>query len=182
MPLPFALPLGLLVGVTLSWLARAELARSEVPLLLARPFVVAVGFGALVFGPVVGYFAARHGDWAYLYLIRWSRVPSAVDLTVVVLAAAQVPLGFALAAPWSIAKRGSRVLWVSAGLGVALLAASVVAARRLSVSATYAQFHGGFGGAPLGRSALGRAVLSSWIALAAAYAWAARALRPRGAR
>ena len=182
MPLPFALPLGLLVGVTLSWLARAELARSEVPLLLARPFVVAVGFGALVFGPVVGYFAARHGDWAYLYLIRWSRIPSAVDLALVVLAAAQVPLGFALAAPWSIAKRGSRVLWVAAGLGVALLVASVVAARRLSVSATYAQFHGGFGGAPLGKSALGRGVLSSWVALATAYAWAARALRPRGAR
>src|SRR4029079_2246141 len=107
MPLPFAFPLGLVLGMTLAWLARAELARSEVPLVLARPFLIALGLGALVFAPVVGYFAAWHGDWAYLYLVRWSRVPSALDLLLVIVAALQVPLGFAIVAPWAIAKRGT---------------------------------------------------------------------------
>jgi hypothetical protein len=114
MPLPFALPVGLLLGMTLAWVARAELARSEVPLVLARPFLVALGLGVTVFAPVVGYFAALHGDWAYLYLVPWSRVPSAVDLVLVLVAALQVPLGFAIGTPWAIAKRGTRVLQLSA--------------------------------------------------------------------
>src|SRR5262245_26570628 len=106
MPLPFAVPIGLLLGMSLAWLARVELARSEVPLVLARPFLVAVGLGAIVYAPVVAYFVARHGDWAYLYLVRFSRIPSAVDLALIILAAAQLPLGFAVATPWAIAKRG----------------------------------------------------------------------------
>ncbi len=177
MPLPFALPIGVILGVSLAWLARAELARSEVPLFLARPFLVALGLGFVVYAPVVGYFAALHGDWAYLYLVRWSRVPSAVDLTVVLVCGAGVPAGFALAAPWAIAKRSPRLLWLAAGIGGCVLAAAAVASHRLGVSASYAQYHGGFGGVPLARSSLGRGVLSSWFALAAGYAWSAFALR-----
>jgi hypothetical protein len=177
MPLPLAIPVGLLLGMTLSWLARVELARSEVPLVLARPFLVAAGLGALVFAPVVGYFAALHGDWAYLYLVRWSRVPSALDLFLVILAGAQVPLGFAVAAPLAIAKRGTRLMQIGAGVGTVLLVVCAICARRLAVSATFSQFHGGFGSVPLGRSPLGRGILLSWGALAIAYAWSVHALR-----
>lgn len=177
MPLPFALPVGLMLGMTLAWVARAELARSEVSLVLARPFLVALGLGAVVFAPVVGYFAALHGDWAYLYLVRWSRVPSAVDLFLVLVSAAQVPLGFALATPWAIAKRGTRVLQVNAVLATLLVVACAVLARRLSVSASFAQYHGGFGAVPLGRSSLGRGILLSWAALALGYAWSLHVLR-----
>lgn len=177
MPLPFAFPVGLILGMTLAWLARAELARSEVPLVLARPFRVAVGLGAIVFAPVVGYFAALHGDWAYLYLVHSARVPSAVDLVLVVLAALQVPLGFAIATPWAIARRGTRVLQVNAAIAAVLVVAAAVLARRLSVSASFAQYHGGFGGMPIGRSPLGRGMLLSWVALALAYAWSMQALR-----
>src|SRR4051812_23923724 len=126
MPLPFAFPLGLLLGMTLAWLARAELARSEVPLLLARPFLIALGLGALVYGPVVGYFAAWHGDWAYLYLTPSSRVPSALDLCLVLLAALQVPLGFEITTPWAIAKRGTRVFQGSAAVALVVVVASAV--------------------------------------------------------
>lgn len=177
MPLPFAIPVGLLLGMTLAWAARAELARSEVALILARPFLVAVAFGAIVFAPVVGYFAALHGDWSYLYLVPWNRVPSAVDLFLVLVAAAALPLGFAIAAPWAIAKRGTRVLKVTAGALAVLVAACAVLARRLAVSASFAQFHGGFGGVSTSGSPLGRGVLLSWIALALAYAWSLHALR-----
>lgn len=182
MPLPIAIPVAHLVGMTLAWIARSELARSEVPLVLARPFLVALGLAVLVFAPVIGYFAAFHGDWAYLYLVRWNRVPSALDLLLVVVAAAQIPLGFALASPWAIAKRSSRFLTVSGiALGVVLVA-SAVTARRLGVSATYAQYHGGFGAVPIGRSPLGRGVLLSWAVLAAAYAWTAHVLRSARSR
>ncbi len=177
MPLPLAILVGLVLGMTLAWVARAELARSEVPLLLARPFVIALGLGAIVFAPVVGYFVALHGDWAYLYLIRSSHIPSAVDLLLVVVAALQVPLGFAIATPWAIAKRGTRVLQVNAVIGAAVVILCAVFARRLSVSASFTQYHGGFGAVPIGRSPLGRGVLLSWIALALAYAWSFHALR-----
>jgi hypothetical protein len=177
MPLPFALPIGLILGMSLAWLARVELARSEVPLVLARPFLVAVGFGAIVYAPVVAYFLVRHGDWAYLYLVRQGEIPSAVDLALVLVAALQLPLGFAVAAPWAIAKRGPALLKVGAAAGAVLLALCVLGARRLSVSASYAQYHAAFGVAPLGKSPLGRGVLLSWVVLLAGYAWSARVLR-----
>jgi hypothetical protein len=176
-PLPLALPVGWLVGFTLAWMARGELARSEVPLVLARPFLVALAFGVVVFGPVVGYFAALHGDWAYLYLVRWSRVPSAVDLFLVTVAALQVPLSFAVAAPWAMAKRGGALAKVVAVVGIALLVLCAVTARRLGSSATYAQYHGGFGAAPIGKTALGRGVLSSWVALLLGLGWSLHVLR-----
>ncbi len=179
MPVPFAIPVGLLLGMTLAWVARAELARSELPLVLARPFLVALGFGFVVLAPVVGYFAALHGDWAYLYLVRWSRVPSALDLAFVAGCAMAVPVGFAIATPLAIARRGTRLLQINAAVAAVLIVAGAVFARRLSVSASFAQYHGGFGGVPLGRSPLGRGILLSWTALALAYAWSVHVLRSR---
>jgi len=176
-PLPFAFPVAWLIGLSLAWTARAELTRSEVPLVLARPFVVATAFAAIVFGPVLGYFVALHGDWSYLYVVRWSRVPSAVDLALVVLAAAQVPLAFAVATPWAMAKRGSTLLRLSAVFAVVLAIGCIVAARRLGASGTYAQFHGDFGSAPIGKGPLGRGVLLSWVALLAGWVWSLNVLR-----
>ncbi len=177
MPLPFAIPVGLLLGLSLAWVARAELARSEVPLVLARPFLVSLGLGLVVFAPALGYFAARHGDWAYLYLVRSSRVPSAVDLLFVAVAALMVPAGFAASAPSAIAKQGSRFLQATAVLATLVLLGGVLAAGRLSVSASFVQYHGGFGIVPIGRSPLGRGVLLSWVALALGYGWSLHALR-----
>jgi hypothetical protein len=177
MPLPLALLVGLVLGTTLAWVARAELARSEVPLLLARPFLVAFGLGTVVLGPVVGYFVALHGDWAYLYLVRSGRVPSALDLLFVALAALSVPLGFAVATRWAIARRSTPILQLNGVIAAVLVIVCAVVARRLSVSASFAQYHGGFGAVPIGRSPLGRGILLSWVALALAYGWSFHALR-----
>jgi hypothetical protein len=176
-PLLLALPVAWLIGLSLAWSARAELSRSEVALVLARPFLVAAAFGAIIFGPVVGYFVALHGDWAYLYLASWSRIPSAVDLVFVVFAAAQVPLAFAVSAPWAAAKRGPVVVRASAAVLFVLVVLCVVFFPRLAASATYAQYHGGFGTAVIGKSSLGRGVLSSWAALLAGWGWATYVLR-----
>lgn len=177
MPLPFAIVTGLLLGGALSWIARAELARSDVPLLLSRPFQVALAMGLVVYTPVVGWFAMRHGDWAYLYLFRSARIPSAVDLVLVLTAGLQVPLGFALAAPWSIAKRGTSLAKIAGVLGVVVLVAAAVSMRRLGTDASYAQYHGAFGTLPVGKSSLGRGVLLSWLAISGAFAWSAWLLR-----
>lgn len=180
MPLPLAFPIGLLLGASLAWLGRIELARSEAPLLLTRPFLVALAFGLVVFAPILAYFVTIHGDWAYVYLVRFSRVPSAIDLALVLLGGAAIPIGFSVASPWARAKRGAALLKVGAVLGAVAVVGCVVCARRLSVSASYEQFHTGFGVAPLGKTPLGRGVLSSWVALLAAYGWGARVLKSAG--
>jgi hypothetical protein len=177
MPLPLALPIGLLMGMSLAWLARIELARSEVPLVLARPFLIALGLGLTVYSPIIAYFVALHGDWAYLYLVPFRRVPSAIDLALVVLAGCQIPLGFAAFSSWARARRGLALLKAASVIGAFVAIACAIVSQRLSVSASYAQFHGGFGVAPLGRTSLGRGVLLSWVALVAAYGWCAHALR-----
>ena len=177
MPLPLALPIGLLLGLSLAWLARIELARSDVPLVLARPFLVALGFAAIVYAPVVGYAVALHGDWAYLYLLRFARVPSAVDLGLVLLAAAGVPAGFALGAPWALTKRGAPFLRVGIAVALVVVIITGLSIKRLAVSASYAQYHDHFGAMPIGSSPLGRGVLLSWVAIAAGFGWAVRALR-----
>lgn len=179
MPLLLAVPFALACGTTLAWIARAELARSEVPLVIARPFLVALGYGLFVVAPVMGYFAALHGDWAYLYLVRWSRVPSALDLLFVLAIGAAVPVGFAIAAPWAVAKKGAPIVRVTGALVLLLVVAAAASARRLSISATFAQYHGGFGVLPTSKTPLGRGVLLSWIALAAGWAWSAWSVRAR---
>lgn len=177
MPLPLALPFALLVGMSLAWLARFELARSEVPLVLARPFLISVGLAFLVYGPVVGYFVTMHGDWSYLYLVRFRQIPSAVDLVLILVAAAHIPIGFALASPWAIAKRGPALLKLGAVIGALVVVVCIMVSRRLLVSASYVQFHGGFGIAPLGKTALGRGVLLGWLALLGGFGWSAHVLR-----
>lgn len=158
-------------------MARSELARSEVPLVLSRPFLVALAFALLVLLPVLGWFVAVHGDWAYLYLVDTSRVPSAVDLVLAVLGALHVPLGFALAAPLAVARRPVRLLWAGAALACVVAVACAALSRRLGTSASFAQWAGGFGLVPIGQSPLGRGVLTSWVALAAGFGWASLAVR-----
>lgn len=176
MPLPLAFPIGLLLGLGLAWMSRVELARSEVPLVLARPFLVAIGFAFIVFAPIVGYAVALHGDWSYLYLLRYARIPSAVDLGLVLLAAATIPGGFAIGAPWALAKRGAPFVRLAIVLFLAAIVIVVLSLKRLGISASYAQYHGAFGGAPIGQTPLGRGILISWLSLFLGYGWATRVL------
>ena len=176
MPIAFAPLLGLALGAALAWVAAPELMRIDGPVIACRPFAVVAAFAGFVWLPVVGYFAAFHGDWSYLYLVAWQRVPSAVDLGLVLLGGAAVVGGFWLA----VRPVRTRRLRPVAALVIApaVLAAVGVAltARRLAVSGTYAQFHGDFGTEPIGSSALGKGVLLMDVALALGIAWTVRAL------
>jgi hypothetical protein len=175
-PILFAPLVGFVLGVVLAWVAREDFARDEGPVVATRPVAIVTAFAFLVYAPIVGYFVTFHGDWAYLYVWAWGRIPSAVDLALVLLAAASIPAGLLASSYAARTKKLGVLVWFG---GVpTVLAAGLFAwsARRLSVSATYAQFHGDFGTEPLASSALGRGVL--WMAIVGALgiAWTIRSL------
>jgi hypothetical protein len=176
MPIPFAPLVGLALGAAFAWLAAPEISRDDGPVALSRPFAVVVAFALLVWLPAIGYFVAFHGDWAYLYAFPWQQVPSAIDMALVLIAAAAVVGGFCLAVPTVRKRRLGPVIALVVVPGAIAVAALMVAARRLAVSGTYAQFHGDFGTEPIAASTLGRGVLFMGVVLALGIAWTVRAL------
>ena len=177
MPLPLALLLGFALGAAFALAAKPELARHDGPILTSRAAAIVAAFALLVFVPITGYFTAFHGDWAYLYVVSWRSVPSAIDLTLVLVSGALVVVGFLVGAPAARAPSlGGIALLVGVPCVVALLLLALFA-RRLMVSASYAQFHGAFGVEPITSSALGKGVLWALVALAAGTVWTLRSLR-----
>lgn len=182
MPIPFAPLVGLALGAALAWIAGPELARDEGPLsrgLTSRrlaPSVVVAALAVLVWLPVVGYFALFHRDWAYLYLVPSRRVPIVVDIALALLACGAVVVGFRVAVPTVRRRRLGRVLALVVVPGALSAASFAVAARRLAVSGSFAQFHGDFGTEPIAASTLGKGVLFMGAVLALGVVWTARAL------
>lgn len=182
MPLPLAPLVGFVLGAALAWVARQSLSAEEKGVLVSQALRVITGFAVLVYGPVVGYFAAFHGDWSYLYLIPWRAVPSAVNLLLVLLAVASVSGGFLVAAPFARARK-----LVPFGLTVGvpallLLLALAAGQRRLATSGTYAQFQGSFGTESIARTDVGRSVLFVDAVATLGLAWCVRLLRTRTSR
>lgn len=176
MPLPFAPLVGLALGAVFAWVSAPELSRSEEPIVASRAFAIVAAFTALVWVPVIGYFVAFHGDWSYLYLVSWRRVPSAVDLGLVLLAGLAVLAGFALSVEPIRKRHFGRVVGVIVAPGALVVAGLTLAARRLAMSGTYAQFQGDFGTAPIGSSPLGKGVLFMGAVLVTAIGWTALSL------
>lgn len=180
MPIVFAPVVGVLLGAALAWAAWADLAASDRPVALSRSFAVVVAFAAFVWLPVIGYFAAFHGDWSYLYLIASRRVPSAVDLVLAFAAGGAVPAGFWVAAHLLKRRRSGLLYILIAAPAVVLAAGLSLSVRRLAVSATFAQFHGDFGTEPIGASILGRGVLLMGFMLALGVGWTVHSLARLG--
>jgi hypothetical protein len=147
------------VGVALAWAGRRELVKEAAPVWRTQAFTVALFYGVFVLGPIVGYFAAFHGDWAYLYLVPWHHIPSAVDLAVVTVSAFVVPGAFLLAASPSRGRRRGLLAWLGGVPATVCVLTVLWGGSRLVTSATYAQFHGHFGGGGLGAGALGKAIV-----------------------
>ncbi len=177
MPLPFAPLLGWLLGLGLAWAARGDRLAEDGPFILSRPFAISVSLAAFVYAPVLGYFVAFHGDWSYLYAVRWHTVPSAVDLVLVLTASCTIPLGLAAGRAPARAGRRAPLVRLAAGPAGFAIVLGVLCAHRLATSASYAQYHGAFGALPITSSALGRGVLLAVVVLGAAVAWSVRAVR-----
>jgi hypothetical protein len=175
-PLLLAPLVGFVIGVALAWAAGPELGRDDGPLVASRPFAIAAAFALLVYTPIVGYFVAFHGDWSYAYAIASRRIPSAVDLGLVLASGGTVVLGLAVAVPQVRKRRMGALITLLVAPSTVALAALALVARRLAVNATYAQFHRDFGGEPIAESALGRGVLVMGILLALGIAWCVRAI------
>ena len=176
MPLPLAALVALSLGALFAHVARGELSQGE-PLLSSRALAIVAAFAGLVWLPAVAYFAAFHGDWAYMYFVAWRRVPSAIDLAVVLACTALVPAGFALAAPFARTKRREIVVAMIATPATLAATLAIVFQHRFGTSATFAQFKHGFDTEPITRAALGRAMLVAIAFTAAAALWATRLLR-----
>jgi hypothetical protein len=174
MPIVFAHLIGLSLGGLFAWVAAPDLARSEKPPALTPAFALVVAFAAFIWFPMVGYFAFFHRDWSYLYLV--AHHPSAIDLALAILAAACVAGAFLVVAKPARKRRLGPAFAAIAAPAAMALAALPFALSRLSVSATYAQFHGDFGTEPIGSSLLGKAVLVLGVLATAAVAWTVRAL------
>lgn len=177
MPLPLAALVALALGALFAHAARATLAASDAPIVSSRPIAVAAAFATFVYLPAIAYFAAFHGDWAYMYFVRWRRVPSAIDLALVLSCAALVPAGFVAAAPFARARRREAVIAMIAVPAAAAAALAAIFQHRLGTSATFAQFANDFDTHPVAASGLGRAVLVAVGVCAAAAVWGVRLLQ-----
>ncbi|MDP9035650.1 MAG: hypothetical protein M3O50_12665 [Myxococcota bacterium] len=175
-PILFAPLFGLALGAVLAWIAAPELARDDGPIVTSRPFAVITAFASLVWLPATGYFLAFHGDWSYAYLLPWRRVPSAIDLGLVLVAAGAVVAGFALGVGPARQRRPGPVVALAVVPSAVALAGLGLAAKRLLVSGTYAQFHGDFGTEPLAASTLGKGIVWMGFVVALGLAWTVRAM------
>jgi len=177
MPLPLAALVALSLGALFAYVARSALAQIDGPLWSSRPTTIVAAFAGFVYLPALSYFAAFHGDWAYMYFIAWRHVPSAIDLAVVAMCAALVPLAFMLAAPFARARRGPVVIAMMATPSACAALLAVVLQRRLTTNATFVQFSHDWGTHPAAASALGKAMLVAIGICAAASFWCVRLLR-----
>jgi hypothetical protein len=171
--------IGFLLGVVFAWAAAEELARAGLSS-ATRSLLLAALFGLLVFAPVAGFFLAFSPDWSYAYVVDSQRLPGVVDLALVLTDAASVPAGFVVASRWAATRRlGAllRLAMIPALLTIVFVAAAL---PRLSVHATYAQYHGDFGTRTVSGSPLGYALLWMLSVLAAAIVWTLRSVRVMG--
>jgi hypothetical protein len=175
-PIPFAPLIGLALGASLAWVAAPELLRDDGPIAFSRPFSVVAAFAALLWLPVVAYFVEFHGDWSYLYFVPWQHVPGAIDFGLVLLSGSAVVGGFWLSVRPVRKRRIGPVVAMVVAPGALAAAGLALAARRLAVSGTYAQFHGQFGTEAIGASTLGKGVLLMGSMLTLGLVWTVRSL------
>jgi hypothetical protein len=171
MPALSAPVLGFALGAGLFWSVSRELARPIRPI-AGQAVLIASVLGLFAYAPAVGLLISAEPDWAYAYLIPAQQLPRWLNPWLVLAAGVSVPLGFGAALR---ACRG-RTSFIQAWFWVPLVVGSIpiiLGASRLSVQATFQQFHGDFGiqqlvGGPLG-------YLLGWLLLALAGAtWITR--------
>ena len=180
MPAPVAPLLGFALGALFAWAAGDELSRSPGSAVMSRCLLLVAIFSIVVFAPVTAYFVSFAADWSFAYLVDTERIPGAVDLALVLVTVASVPLGFTVAARSPSVGRVGRLARVAGAPALLSAAFLIVAGPRLALHASYAQFHGDFGVSSVAGSPLGYALLWMDGVLLAGVLLTARAIRRIG--
>jgi hypothetical protein len=121
-------------------------------------------------------------DWAFAYLVDSQRLPAASETICVILAAASVPLGFAWGSSAST-RQSWNILTRRVGLVVFVLVTTAAALlARLTVQATYSQFHGHFAIRRVSGTGLGYCLLWMLTILVLAVTWTLISLYRMGQR
>lgn len=176
MPAPIGPLLGLALGAAFAWAFSEGSSRGKAALAVP-PLTLVTLFALLALAPAAAYFLAFEPDWSYAYLVDSSRRLGVLHALVLLSDVASVPLGFTLALS---SARGPMFSVLLRLIGAPLLAAAVfvvVLFPRLSVQATYTQFHGDFGTRAVAGGPLGYAMIWSALVLACAAMWTAHCLR-----
>jgi len=180
-PAPFAPLLGFALGIAFAWWAREELAPSQASGGLgSRSLVIATLFATIVFAPINAYFLAFEADWSYAYFVDTRRIPSALQLALVLLDAASVPVGFVVAAAYAKSRKLVSLLTLAAPVVAVMVVGLGAAAGRLGIQASYAQYHGDFGTRSIAGSSLGYALLWMDTLLVLGVAWTSRHVQRLG--
>jgi len=167
---------GFTLGVLFAWLARHDIARGAQAALAGRSLSIVALYTVLIFGPACAYFLVLEPDWAGAYLFDAGRRARLVSVAGTLLALTSVPAGFLAAAPATRARRSASVARLGAIFALAAVALTLALFPRLSIRATYAQYHGDFGTEPVTGSPLGWGLLWIGFVLALATAFVARTL------
>lgn len=168
--------LGLALGSLFAWAASEGPVRGKDAIALG-PLALICLFSLGVFAPSAAYFIAFEPDWAYAYFVDAGRQLGALHAAVLLADVASIPIGFVLALRSS--ERAAVTALVRLA-GIPLLAVGIfviILFPRLSVQATYAQYHGDFGTRAVAGGPLGYALIWVSLVLAAAAAWTTYALR-----
>lgn len=175
MPALLAPLLGCLIGSVIAWAAFP--AGRDGSIIQSRGFTMAVLTGLLVFAPATAYFLAFYNDWCLAYRVSEAETKLALSLAAALVATASVPLGYWISMG-NARRQRSRQGTLSAGMPVALAAIVLFSTSlsSLSVSTTYAGYHGGFAIRPVAGTDLGYSLLWIGLIVSACVTWTVRSL------
>ena len=168
--------LGFALGVLLSWSAAEPLRQTERATQSDAMWIVTL-FGLLIHAPCAAYLLTYSTDWCLAYMAAPHTLPPGLLPALGAVNLVAVPAGFLAGA--SGARRGQLLpplQWAAAALGVILIN-TLVFWSRLSVEASYVEFHNDFGVSSIAGSALGYALLWMALIVTASILWTQRTLR-----
>ena len=168
---------GFALGALFAWLSREDLVRGAPAMLAVRSLVVVVAYSLFVFGPAAAYFLVFEPAWASAYLLDIGSHARAFDVLFSVLAPASVVGGFVVTGHAIRQHRPAAALRIGAPAALLALAVTLLLFPRLTVQATYAQYHGDFGTRPVAGTPLGWALVWFGAIVLVATLYVANALR-----
>jgi hypothetical protein len=170
-PVPLVICCGTLMGLAFARVVQGLLLRGTTAFYASPAFAIVTAYGLLVLGPLGGVTAAIAPDWSLSYLIDSERSPAMLETLCVVAAAISAPGGYLWGAALTTRRRQNILSRHIAGGAVVALLMCIALWKRMTIQATYAQFHGGFGLQTLEGTELGYVILWMLLVLGLASTW-----------